>query len=49
MPLLAENGVFVDYSVPDRLRLTPAPLSTRFADVATAAERIRGVLERSGL
>ncbi|PRY44764.1 kynureninase [Umezawaea tangerina] len=49
VPLLAENGVFVDYSVPDRLRLTPAPLSTRFADVATAAERIRGVLERSGL
>jgi kynureninase len=48
VPLLAQRGVFVDYSVPNRLRLTPAPLSTRFTDVADAAIRIREVLERSG-
>ncbi|WP_307868773.1 kynureninase [Umezawaea beigongshangensis] len=44
VPLLARNGVFVDHSVPNRLRLTPAPLSTRFTDVAEAAGRIREVL-----
>jgi kynureninase len=45
VPLLARRGVFVDLSVPNRLRLTPAPLSTRFTDVAEAARRIREVLE----
>ena len=38
---LADAGVVADYRVPDRLRLGPSPLYTRFVDVWDAADRLR--------
>jgi kynureninase len=38
---LADAGVVTDYRVPDRLRLGPSPLYTRFVDVWDAADRLR--------
>ncbi|MFF5173593.1 kynureninase [Micromonospora sp. NPDC000089] len=44
---LAEEGRVVgDYRVPDRLRLGPAPLYTRFVDVWDALDRLRDIAER---
>jgi kynureninase len=45
---LIERGVVPDFRTPDRLRLGPAPLYTRFVDVWDAMDRLRTVLtERS--
>lgn len=44
VPALAEAELFVDYTHPGRVRLSPAPLSTRFADVVEAVRRFREVL-----
>jgi kynureninase len=45
---LIERGVVPDFRTPDRLRLGPAPLYTRFVDVWDALDRLRTVLtERS--
>ncbi|MEU2350088.1 kynureninase [Modestobacter sp. NPDC049651] len=45
---LIDRGVVPDYRTPDRLRLGPAPLYTRFVDVWDAMDRLRTVLtERS--
>jgi kynureninase len=41
---LAAAGVVADYRVPDRLRLGPAPLYTRYTDVWDALERLRDVV-----
>jgi kynureninase len=38
---LADAGVVADYRVPDRLRLGPSPLYTRFVDVWDAVDRLR--------
>ncbi|MEV5509958.1 kynureninase [Streptomyces orinoci] len=46
VPLFAAAGVFVDHSLPDRIRITPAPLSTRFTDLPRAIARIRDVTIR---
>ncbi|MFI9722598.1 kynureninase [Streptomyces sp. NPDC052396] len=43
VPRLATAGVFVDPALPDRIRITPAPLSTRFTDLCEAVTRIRQV------
>ncbi|MFC0004498.1 kynureninase [Micromonospora siamensis] len=43
---LAEAGVVGDYRAPDRLRLGPAPLYTRFVDVWDAMDRLRDIVER---
>ncbi|WP_405096279.1 kynureninase [Micromonospora sp. NBC_01412] len=44
---LAEQGRVVgDYRTPDRLRLGPAPLYTRFVDVWDAMDRLRDIAER---
>ncbi|SCE99764.1 Kynureninase [Micromonospora viridifaciens] len=43
---LTEAGVVGDYRVPDRLRLGPAPLYTRFVDVWDALDRLRDIAER---
>jgi kynureninase len=42
---LATAGVVADYRVPDRLRLGPSPLYTRFVDVWDAADRLRRLVE----
>jgi len=42
---LVDRGVVPDYRTPDRVRLGPAPLYTRFVDVWDAMERFREVLE----
>jgi kynureninase len=39
--LATECGVIGDFRTPDRLRLGPAPLYTRFADVWDALDRLR--------
>jgi kynureninase len=39
-----ERGVVPDFRTPDRLRLGPAPLYTRFVDVWDAMDRLRAVL-----
>ena len=45
---LVDRGVVPDFRTPDRLRLGPAPLYTRFVDVWDAMDRLRTVLaERS--
>ena len=45
---LIDRGVVPDFRTPDRLRLGPAPLYTRFVDVWDAMDRLRTVLtERS--
>jgi kynureninase len=41
---LIERRVVPDFRTPDRVRLGPAPLYTRFADVWDAMDRFRGVL-----
>lgn len=41
---LAAAGVIGDYRAPDRLRLGPAPLTTRYADVWDAMDRLRHIL-----
>jgi kynureninase len=41
---LIERGVVPDFRTPDRVRLGPAPLYTRFADVWDAMDRFRAVL-----
>jgi kynureninase len=38
---LAERGVIADYRTPDRLRLGPAPLYTRFVDIHEGLARLR--------
>ncbi len=41
---LVDRGVVPDFRTPDRVRLGPAPLYTRFVDVWDAMERFREVL-----
>jgi kynureninase len=41
---LIDRGVVPDFRTPDRLRLGPAPLYTRFVDVWDAMDRLRAVL-----
>jgi kynureninase len=41
---LIDRGVVPDFRTPDRLRLGPAPLYTRFVDVWDAMDRLRSVL-----
>jgi kynureninase len=41
---LAEKGIITDYRTPDRFRLGPSPLTTRFTDVWDAAEAARALL-----
>jgi kynureninase len=41
---LAERGVVGDYRTPDRLRLGPAPITTRFVDVWDAMDLLRQVI-----
>jgi kynureninase len=41
---LIDRGVVPDFRTPDRLRLGPAPLYTRFIDVWDAMDRLRAVL-----
>ncbi|NSC22881.1 aminotransferase class V-fold PLP-dependent enzyme [Streptomyces albus subsp. chlorinus] len=49
VPLFAERaGVLVDYAAHDRVRVSPAPLSTRFADVHEAVHRMHRVLKEEG-
>jgi kynureninase len=42
---LIDRGVVPDFRTPDRLRLGPAPLYTRFVDVWDAMDRLRRVLD----
>jgi kynureninase len=42
---LVDSGVVPDYRTPDRVRLGPAPLYTRFVDVWDAMARFRSILE----
>jgi kynureninase len=44
---LLDRGVVPDYRTPDRLRLGPAPIATRFTDVYDALSLVRDVV-RSG-
>jgi kynureninase len=41
---LVDRGVVPDFRTPDRLRLGPAPLYTRFVDVWDAMDRLRDVV-----
>ena len=41
---LLDRGVVPDFRTPDRVRLGPAPLYTRFVDVWDALDRLREVL-----
>lgn len=43
--LIAEADVIGDFRAPDRLRLGPAPISTRFAEVWDAFDRLRRLVE----
>ncbi|MEV4845460.1 kynureninase [Micromonospora matsumotoense] len=43
---LVDAGVVGDYRVPDRLRLGPAALYTRYVDVWDAMDRLRDIAER---
>jgi kynureninase len=45
---LVDRGVVPDFRTPDRLRLGPAPLYTRFVDVWDAMDRLRTLLEDGG-
>jgi kynureninase len=42
---LVDRGVVPDFRTPDRVRLGPAPLYTRFVDVWDAMDRFRALLE----
>jgi kynureninase len=42
---LIERGVIPDFRGPDRLRLGPAPIGTRFVDVWDAMDRLRKLVE----
>ncbi|MGY1702661.1 kynureninase [Geodermatophilus sp. SYSU D00766] len=42
---LVDRGVVPDFRTPDRVRLGPAPLYTRFVDVWDAVDRFRALLE----
>jgi kynureninase len=42
---LIDRGVVPDFRTPDRVRLGPAPLYTRFVDVWDALDRFRALLE----
>jgi kynureninase len=42
---LIEAKVIPDYRTPDRLRLGPAPITTRFADVWDALQRLRQIVD----
>jgi len=42
---LIRAGVIGDYRTPDRLRLGPAPIFTRFADVWDALDRLRQIAQ----
>ncbi|MGH3379279.1 MAG: kynureninase [Actinoallomurus sp.] len=42
---LIEEQVIPDYRTPDRLRLGPAPISTSFADVWDALDRLRRIVD----
>ena len=42
---LIHAGVIGDFRTPDRLRLGPAPITTRFADVWDAMDTLRQILE----
>ena len=44
--LLAARDIIADYRTPDRFRFGLAPLTTRFADVWTAAEAARDIIEQ---
>ena len=41
---LIAAGVIGDYRTPDRLRLGPVPITTRFADVWDAADRLKAIM-----
>ncbi len=41
---LADSGIICDYRVPDRLRIGPSPLYTRFVDVWDAMDRLRDLV-----
>jgi kynureninase len=43
--LIDRAGVVPDYRTPDRLRLGPAPLTTRYVDVWDALNRLRALVE----
>jgi kynureninase len=45
---LIDHGVVPDFRTPDRVRLGPAPLYTRFVDVWDAMDRFRRLLEDGG-
>ena len=45
---LVDRGVVPDFRTPDRVRLGPAPLYTRFVDVWDAMDRFRTLLEDGG-
>jgi kynureninase len=45
--LIALAGVVPDFRAPDRLRLGPAPVATRFVDVWDALDRLRRLIEGS--
>ena len=46
---LASVGVVVDFRAPDRLRLGPAPVASRFAAVWDALDRLRRLVASGGL
>jgi kynureninase len=43
--LIAKAGVVPDYRTPERLRLGPAPLSTRYVDVWEGLDRLRRLVD----
>ncbi len=45
---LAARDIIADYRTPDRFRFGLAPLTTRFADVWTAAEAARDIIAQDG-
>ncbi|HEY6697203.1 MAG TPA: aminotransferase class V-fold PLP-dependent enzyme [Acidimicrobiales bacterium] len=44
--LIETAGVVPDFRAPDRMRLGPAPIATRFVDVWDALDRLRRLVER---
>ena len=40
---LVRDGVIGDYRTPDRLRLGPVPITTSFAEVRAAMDRLRDI------